>query len=305
MDISRRETSLLTGVGALLVLVVILFFGVTVAAQQVAQRRARWQALQQQVAQAEAQAKQRAVMPERQTVEAEAEVAAQLFVTPETVPAVQSWLESVAAESGATVSFMPTVSPGPPAYVLPGFEGCYEVIPLVATVEARYRALGRFLSRVSAGGGPAAVGIRGLTVTPPTAAEGSPRLKARLSLDTFLWIPGAMPKEMPQSRDNRDGSESLAEPSLKTPSLKAPSLPPWGRDPFDARWLGAPRADGLTLNGIVWDARRPTAIVNGTVMEIGDTIEGYRVIAILPTTVLLRLSAEQPDSPPELVLAAS
>jgi hypothetical protein len=62
----------------------------------------------------------------------------------------------------------------------------------------------------------------------------------------------------------------------------------WGRDPFDleAAHLKSPSevragfAAGLRVLGIVWDTTRRHAIINGSVVRVGDEMEGIRVVAI-------------------------
>ena len=62
----------------------------------------------------------------------------------------------------------------------------------------------------------------------------------------------------------------------------------WGRDPFALEAAHPKRqgevraglAAGLHVLGIVWDTTRRHAIINGSVVRVGDEMEGFRVVAI-------------------------
>ena len=51
------------------------------------------------------------------------------------------------------------------------------------------------------------------------------------------------------------------------------------RDPFTPG-AGSGQTSGLALSGILWDASRPIAIINGTMVQVGQEVEGYRVVEI-------------------------
>ena len=53
----------------------------------------------------------------------------------------------------------------------------------------------------------------------------------------------------------------------------------WRRDPF-TRTASVEPEGGLTLSGILWDADQPMAILNGQIVRVGETVEGYRVLEI-------------------------
>jgi len=59
----------------------------------------------------------------------------------------------------------------------------------------------------------------------------------------------------------------------------------YGRNPFT---LGIKKLDEpLVLNGILWDSVMPRAIVNNTIVEKGDTVEGLTVRKITREAVIL------------------
>lgn len=59
----------------------------------------------------------------------------------------------------------------------------------------------------------------------------------------------------------------------------------WGRNPFVIPSSGGPQR--FILNGIVWDAARPSAIINGEIVEKGGRIGPCIVLDIKPDKVFL------------------
>jgi hypothetical protein len=53
----------------------------------------------------------------------------------------------------------------------------------------------------------------------------------------------------------------------------------WDRDPFTRGAFGV-GLSGLSLSGILWDTTQPIAIINGTTVQVGEEVEGYRVVEI-------------------------
>ena len=45
---------------------------------------------------------------------------------------------------------------------------------------------------------------------------------------------------------------------------------------------------GLSLTGIIWDKKKPLAVINGKMLGVGDTIKGAKVRKIDKESVLLR-----------------
>lgn len=62
----------------------------------------------------------------------------------------------------------------------------------------------------------------------------------------------------------------------------------WGRDPFfpGGSQTGQFGSVPLSLTGIVWDRKTPIAMVNDKVLKNGDTIEGYTVVEIKPSSII-------------------
>jgi hypothetical protein len=54
----------------------------------------------------------------------------------------------------------------------------------------------------------------------------------------------------------------------------------WGRDPFIVQTPVVVERPTFTLSGILWDPQKPIAIINGSLVRIGEELSGYRVVAI-------------------------
>jgi hypothetical protein len=61
----------------------------------------------------------------------------------------------------------------------------------------------------------------------------------------------------------------------------------WGRNPFAPKIHVEPEVPKFTLNGILWDEKTPKAIINDTIVGIGDKINGRTIIEIREDSVIL------------------
>ncbi|MFC1806990.1 hypothetical protein ACFL0T_01290 [Candidatus Omnitrophota bacterium] len=85
-----------------------------------------------------------------------------------------------------------------------------------------------------------------------------------------------------------DGLKSLAKKKPKDYSDEIYSGDDigWGVDPFYHSGL-IDDTSGARLEGIVWDPQRPQAIINGTVVEAGDSIGQNKVLEIREDFVII------------------
>ena len=120
-----------------------------------------------------------------------------------------------------------------------------------------------------------AVYIKAFRPAPPTPAAG-PKTAGTAS-DT---LPTVTASRLPMLEGPREAQRQ------RLAALK------WERDPF-TRGSAAGSLNGLSLNGILFDATRPMAIINGTMVEVGQELEGYQVVAITSDSVLLNDGTEQ------------
>ncbi|MBI3755469.1 MAG: hypothetical protein HY265_04835 [Deltaproteobacteria bacterium] len=82
--------------------------------------------------------------------------------------------------------------------------------------------------------------------------------------------------------------ESLSDLNRIIPSKKVVNTS-WGRDPFvplTGDGLGKP--GNLKLTAIIYNAKKPSAIVNNKIIYIGDNVDGQKVIDITKQYVILR-----------------
>jgi hypothetical protein len=116
---------------------------------------------------------------------------------------------------------------------------------------------------------------------PPTAGGGSPD-----SLGSGRpEVPPAVQKVL--ATETKAAARPIPSPKMRRPSQQGAGTA-WGRDPFDLeaahpKGQGEVRAGfaaGLHVLGIVWDTTRRHAIINGSVVRVGDEMEGIRVMAI-------------------------
>lgn len=74
---------------------------------------------------------------------------------------------------------------------------------------------------------------------------------------------------------------------------KAEDLP-WVRDPFSGKTYSQQGLGvELSLTGILWDPKRPQALINDKVCKSGDVINGYQVLEIQQSKVILSDGSKQ------------
>lgn len=121
---------------------------------------------------------------------------------------------------------------------------------------------------------------------PRTAGGGSPgSLPGRM-----LELPPALQQLL--AADTQAASKPTLSPEVRR-ALEERARRSWGRDPFTleaARPKGqvevrANFAAGLHVSGIVWDAARTHAVINDSVVKVGDEVDGIRIVAIEPDRV--------------------
>jgi hypothetical protein len=136
---------------------------------------------------------------------------------------------------------------------------------------------------------------------------------AALAFVVFLWNPrppggpGTLPAREAPANDLSRLPEAVQQLLGTTKSPPKPASPwvrqameerargPWARDPFT---LEAGRlkkqieaqpsiAAGLNLSGILWDGAQIHAIINDSLVKVGDEVNGIRVVAIQRDRVTL------------------
>lgn len=77
---------------------------------------------------------------------------------------------------------------------------------------------------------------------------------------------------------------ALVERAGGVPRQKKSSYEDWGRNPFMSSLAVS---QGPILDGILWDASKPVAIINGEIAGKGDSVGPYVVVEVRPESVLL------------------
>ena len=68
------------------------------------------------------------------------------------------------------------------------------------------------------------------------------------------------------------------------------------RDPFvfgPRVTVQTPHATGPTLNGVLWDVAKPLALVGDAMVGPGDTVDGWQVVDIQKTGLVIRRGERQ------------
>lgn len=60
----------------------------------------------------------------------------------------------------------------------------------------------------------------------------------------------------------------------------------WGRNPFLTKEIFLQKKT-LGLSGVIWDSTNPRAIIDNTIVGVGDSVSGARVVEIRKSSVVL------------------
>lgn len=101
------------------------------------------------------------------------------------------------------------------------------------------------------------------------------------------------------SRNSKTGKQVVPAETIKLGQIKddkfygrlsrvAETLP-LDRNPFSFAFTGPKSSrDGLKLTGILWDDKKPTAIINQTFLNVGDSTGQFSVLKIQEDRVVLK-----------------
>ncbi len=109
-------------------------------------------------------------------------------------------------------------------------------------------------------------------------------------------------------KDNFDKKSTELAPAIQKETIpQTTAIPPnsinieqyskldWGRDPFFKAKGSDPiisnsdnNQTGWILNGILYDKKSPTAVINKKIVKLGDKINGAKIIKITKTKVVLK-----------------
>ena len=111
-----------------------------------------------------------------------------------------------------------------------------------------------------------------------------------LAAMAFVWGPiifgsGSKSKgNNDTSRVNKNMQESLTVPSVVHQKKAKTAYAQWGSNPFMLK--RAPQA--INIEGIMWDANDPKAIINGNIVGAGETVEGKMIVEIKFNSIIIK-----------------
>lgn len=115
-----------------------------------------------------------------------------------------------------------------------------------------------------------------------------------VSINSFNRIkrklpPKSSPKAMPAETSELQpvSAPAVSEQERQTKYAQVASME-WMRDPFHGKiYLSAKGDIDLKISGILWDEKKPSAIISDKIVNEGDTIGKYTVIKIEKESVIL------------------
>ena len=115
-----------------------------------------------------------------------------------------------------------------------------------------------------------------------------------MSLTYGILTPSKVRQRSVQTAQTEKASAARPAESIKVLTAEARypkrgGYSEWGKSPFMKPQAAPEKAalSDLVLGGIVWDAFSPKAVINDTIVVVGDEVEGRKVLAINPDSVIL------------------
>ncbi len=114
-------------------------------------------------------------------------------------------------------------------------------------------------------------------------------LPVLLVIVMIVWGPvlfgsGSKGKSNSVNKGNIGSSDLTALPRSGNQKRAKTQYAEWGQNPFMLK--RAPKA--LYIEGIMWDANDPKAIINSSILGVGDKVESKTIIEITPNSVILK-----------------
>ena len=113
------------------------------------------------------------------------------------------------------------------------------------------------------------------------------------SLLSLAWTPYPLTVVAEQPQIVTIRPEKLQKREIAGGAAAMPARDPfnWSRDQVNRFKDQEPKvrsssAAGLTLSGIIWDRRKPLAIINDRVVSVGDSVKGSTILEILKDMIV-------------------
>jgi len=101
---------------------------------------------------------------------------------------------------------------------------------------------------------------------------------------SLIWVM-AQQRASSLQAEARTVTEPVPADPPPAPLREEPAVP--AITPEEAMTNALPAVAELKLQGIFFNPRRPSAVVNGKTVYVGDRVSGFHVFAITPATVTL------------------
>ncbi len=166
-----------------------------------------------------------------------------------------------------------------------------EELPISMNLACEFRVLGGYLSNLR-NSSTLLTKVRELNIK--SNGEGRPGLEVNLQISVYLSKASVASISSSAPLSKTIPAQVKNEPSLKAGSvLKQENHLAWERCPFSGKIYSAQkRLKDLTLAGIIWDEKKPLAIINNEIVKAQDKINGRTVIEIKHDRVILNDGSE-------------
>lgn len=109
----------------------------------------------------------------------------------------------------------------------------------------------------------------------------------------FVWGPVIFGSGSKSKGDNstsrvnknmQEGVSRFAVPSVASQKKAKTAYAQWGSNPFMLK--RTPKV--INIEGIMWDANNPKAIINGKIVGAGEAVEGKMIVEIKANSVIIK-----------------
>ncbi|MBI3318956.1 MAG: hypothetical protein HYZ90_07470 [Candidatus Omnitrophica bacterium] len=286
LELGRKESHLLSGLGVQVLVVALLVFVYTQAARQLSSQRRMTNEMREQLALAKAEVA-REGPPNLAEWKAKVAGFKQGLVTRQMLSERARNMERMAKEEYGFRDLKIKVGENPEktiAVPMTGEERSFEVhlYSLELTGSSTSRRGADFLSNLNRSNLKLlcpleVVEMKALPPDQPMPVEFRLKWLVAVSSEAAAEPPPGETVPKKQLLEWGPREEPFVSPFLRSSALRVPPKP----------------NKKLRLTGILWDSEAPTCVIGGTLLKVGDSVEGYEVVLITPKAVLLQGAQEE------------